>query len=426
MILEDNASDSYLFTQILRSHGYTDLESIVDGLSGLDAILSAPPDLLLLDLNLPRLRGEEILRMIRSTNQLKKLPIIVISDFTDSNIREMEVLRLGADYYLHKPIEKDDLLLAISRILSDETGNRPHESADPSTSVSPHHFIRQSLSNILDDKSAVKKASQTIDQDAVEHEHYQGFELLEMIGSGGMGTVYKARQKSLNRLVALKVLMKNNKDAERAVGRFRRESRIMAKLAHRNIVQIIDAGDTPLTLYIAMEYMDCGTLYDRLKKGPLTRHEFQSLVIQSANALEYLHSQGVIHRDIKPGNVFLSKDWTAKLGDFGISRAQSLPGETGLVAGKREILGTPRFMAPELSQGVPADQRSDLFSLGRTLLKALLPGIRQPTISDIAKYREDIPPAAVDVLSRSTDQDPHARYVSVKEFAADMRTALEK
>ncbi|MGB3635925.1 MAG: protein kinase, partial [Rubrobacteraceae bacterium] len=210
--------------------------------------------------------------------------------------------------------------------------------------------------------------------------------LLDPVGHGGMGRVFRARDELLGRDVALKLLKPQHADNEQFVERFRRESKNVAALSHPNIVSVFDAGeDTDGSPYMAMEYIGGGTLAERIEKeGPLDSLEAAGIALQVACALEEAHGQGVIHRDIKPHNIFLVEEAASsngntgnglggiapggiKVGDFGIARAaaETAMTETSL------ILGTVRYLSPEQATGEDVGPESDLYSLGVVLYEMI-------------------------------------------------------
>jgi serine/threonine protein kinase len=193
------------------------------------------------------------------------------------------------------------------------------------------------------------------------------FRIVERIGAGGMATVFKAYQPALDRYVAVKVLPAYHARDPIFVKRFTQEARSVAKLAHPNIVQIHDFGNQDDITYIVMEYVDGGTLKDRLKR-PLSVPEAIEYMIQVAEGLDCAHRNGIIHRDVKPANMLLRKDGYLLLSDFGI--AKILEGTTNLTRVGTGI-GTPQYMSPEQGTGQPVDRRSDIYSLGIVLFHCL-------------------------------------------------------
>jgi formylglycine-generating enzyme required for sulfatase activity len=193
------------------------------------------------------------------------------------------------------------------------------------------------------------------------------YQILEELGRGGMAVVYKAWQASLHRHVALKVLPPYFRHDAQFLARFHREAVAAAGLSHPNIIQIHDFGEAEGMLYIAMEYLGGGSLHERIAAGPLPFDEAQRVLAQVGGALDYAHAQGLVHRDIKPGNVLFAGDGTAKVADFGIVRAAdgTRLTRTGI------LMGTPEYMAPEQASGANADHRSDLYALGVVLYRML-------------------------------------------------------
>jgi serine/threonine-protein kinase PpkA len=192
-----------------------------------------------------------------------------------------------------------------------------------------------------------------------------GYELLRQLGTGGMSTVWLALQQSLDRKVAIKIMRRvsdtSPDDARQFEKRFLLEGRTMARLPHRNIVAVYDIVSTDEVAYIAMEFLEGGTLAERMKEG-LSLGEAVAVVIQIAGALGYAHNQGIIHRDLKPANIMFRDGMTPVLTDFGIARQQDATAtrltQTGM------LVGTPNYMSPEQISGGDIDGRSDLYSLG--------------------------------------------------------------
>jgi WD40 repeat protein/predicted Ser/Thr protein kinase len=258
--------------------------------------------------------------------------------------------------------------------------------------------------------------------------------VLEELGKGAMGTVYKARDPVLERLVALKTVHPSLLSKGDTLARFQREARAAAKLQHSNIVTIYELGESEEALFIAMELLEGSDLaHAMVPADRLTRDQKIKIVIQICRGLDYAHKQGVFHRDVKPANVHVRPDLTVKLVDFGIARlADSNMTQTGLV------LGTPSYIAPEALIGARVDHRADMWAVG-VILYELLAGRRpyeSPTITSLV-YRivhEPLPPldgkglrlpaALVAVVHKALSKDPHDRYRDLAEMAVALEAVL--
>lgn len=191
---------------------------------------------------------------------------------------------------------------------------------------------------------------------------FGGYEILGLIGRGGMAAVYRAQQISMNRVVALKILPRHLAKDETYLQRFTREVEIVARLEHRAIVPVYDYGEEEEQPFIVMRYLSGGSLDDVLKDGPLTPERVLEVVEQIGPALDYAHSKQVLHRDLKPSNVLLDETGGAFLTDFGIARILGENSAPTLTT--QGVVGTPSYMSPEQAQGKELDGRSDLYALG--------------------------------------------------------------
>ena len=234
------------------------------------------------------------------------------------------------------------------------------------------------------------------------------YELEELVGSGGMSSVYRAYDRLLERRVALKLLHEQfGRDAS-YVERFRREARAVAQLSHSNIVTVIDRGEHSGRQYIVFEYVEGENLKEHVqRRGPLPLREAVELALQVARALAFAHHQGLVHRDVKPQNVLLNEIGLAKVTDFGIARSVEVDGltQTGTV------LGTGAYIAPEQARGEPVDAETDVYSLGVVLYELLtgrVPFEGENFVSVAMRHltepppplrvaRPDVPPLAVDL-----------------------------
>ncbi|HET6944904.1 MAG TPA: protein kinase, partial [Gaiellaceae bacterium] len=248
------------------------------------------------------------------------------------------------------------------------------------------------------------------------------YELVELVGTGGMSSVYKAHDRLLERNVALKVLHPHYGDDDEYVERFRREARAVAQLSHPNIVTVIDRGVDDGRQYIVFEYVDGENLKQLIERtGPLPIRQAIELGLQTAEALAFAHAHGLVHRDVKPQNVLLTPDGEAKVTDFGIAR--SLDVEHG-VTQTGTVLGTSNYISPEQASGEPVTPATDVYSLGVVLFELLtgdvpFPGenfvavamkhINDP-VPDVSSLRPDAPTRLVAAIERALEKDPRRRF----------------
>lgn len=263
-----------------------------------------------------------------------------------------------------------------------------------------------------------------------------GYEILDLIGRGGMAAVYRAQQVSMNRVVALKVLPRHLLDDATYLQRFHREVRIIAQLEHRNICPVHDYGEEDGQPYIVMRYMAGGSVDDRLREGPLPIELIVRIVAQVAPALDYAHAHHVLHRDLKPSNILLDDDDGAYLTDFGIAR---ILGETSSTLTTQGVVGTPSYMSPEQAQGLPLDARSDIYSLGVTLFE-MATG-RRPFESETPygvavmhvttpppsprSFNPNLPAAVENVILTALSKNRDSRYADAAALAAALQRAVD-
>ena len=240
-----------------------------------------------------------------------------------------------------------------------------------------------------------------------------GYEIEEVIGRGGMGVVYRARDRALERNVALKLIAPEYAGFTGFRGRFLAESRLAASLEHPNVVPIYAAGDQDGHLYIAMRYIEGRDLREILRDGVLTPERAIAICRQVASALDAAHEQGLVHRDVKPSNILIDASDRAYLADFGLSRLSSDPAKAPEIAAS---LGTIDYVAPEQIRGDAIDGRADVYSLGCVLYECLTGSAPFSIRSDVAllyAHLEEEPPAAPgleDVMAKALAKDPEERY----------------
>ncbi len=250
--------------------------------------------------------------------------------------------------------------------------------------------------------------------------------IVSLIGSGGMGDVYLAEDARLRRKVALKLLPAWFNREERLVARFTQEALAASALNHPNVPVVYEAGEIDQRHFIASEYVDGRPLADRISQGLIPWRETIEIGLQISRALQVAHAAGIIHRDVKPSNILIANNGTAKLTDFGIAKLvegieQQSRGDGSLTA-TGVVIGTPGYMAPEQSAGLRADARSDLWSLAAVLYE--MATSRKPTPGDTSIHTSSRLPLPLGrVLERALQPDPAKRYQAVDEFAAALTYA---
>jgi serine/threonine-protein kinase len=262
------------------------------------------------------------------------------------------------------------------------------------------------------------------------------YRLIERIGKGGMGEVYRAEHLRLGRESAVKLLPANLIGEADFLRRFEREALSAAELTHPNILAIYDYGEQDGTPYLVMPYIKGGTLKDRLQRGDITPTQFARYLTQIAEALDFAHAKGIVHRDVKPANVLIDEHEQAYLGDFGIAKA--LEGSESLTRTGMGV-GTPEYMAPEQAQG-RADPRSDLYALGimvYQLITGRVPYSGQSTVDVLMQHLQQPIPleplrglnpavarAFAPILQRALAKDPNHRYQTGRELMQAVNVAL--
>jgi len=240
--------------------------------------------------------------------------------------------------------------------------------------------------------------------------HFPQLEILDLIGRGGMGAVYKARQPSLDRLVALKILPPGVAGDAGFAERFTREARALARLSHPNIVAVYDFGQAAGLPFFVMEYVDGPNLREMERGGKLNPREALQIIRQICEALQFAHDEGIVHRDIKPENILLDKKGRVKIADFGIAKliGQTVP--DAALTGASDVVGTLHYMAPEQrDKPLTVDHRADIFSLGVVFYELLTGEL------PIGKFAPPSQKAQVDVrldevVVRALEREPAPRY----------------
>ncbi len=264
--------------------------------------------------------------------------------------------------------------------------------------------------------------------------HFPDLEILELLGHGGMGAVYKARQTKLDRLVALKIIRPECAEDPSFAARFHREARTLARLNHPNIVAIHDFGEVNVTdreagesqtrtvYYFLMEYVDGATLRQMIQAGRLEAQQALAVVPQICEALQFAHDEGVVHRDIKPENILLDQRGRVKIADFGLAMLAAASPQDLTLTGHGQVMGTPRYMAPEqMESSHEVDHRADIFSLG-VVFYEMLTGQTPAGHFDPPSKKVEVDVRLDEVVLRSMAREPERRYQQVSQVKSEVES----
>ncbi len=247
-------------------------------------------------------------------------------------------------------------------------------------------------------------------------------EVISLLGAGGMGAVYKARQPELDRFVALKLLPKDGAEENNFAERFNREARAMARLSHPNIVGVHEFGQAGGLFYFLMEFVDGANLRQLGQAGRMSAREALQIIPQICDALQYAHDEGVVHRDIKPENVLVDRKGRVKIADFGLAKILGHDAEAGRLTVEGQVMGTPHYMAPEqVERPMTVDHRADIYALGVVFYELLTGDL------PIGKFQPPSRKVQVDVrldeiVLRALENDPDRRYQRASEVKSRVET----
>jgi tRNA A-37 threonylcarbamoyl transferase component Bud32 len=251
--------------------------------------------------------------------------------------------------------------------------------------------------------------------------YFPQLEILELLGQGGMGAVYKARQPKLDRLVALKILPRESARDPSFAERFAREARALARLGHPNIVGIYDFGEVDGQYYFVMEFVDGADVRALLRSGQSTCHEALRIVTQVCEALQYAHDEGVVHRDVKPENILIDKRGRVKIADFGLAKLLDPSAVNFTLTASQQVMGTWYYMAPEqLERPQHVDHRADLYALG-VVLYELLTGRLPMGRFDPPSMQKVLDPRLDEIVFRALEREPERRYQQASQLQADLK-----
>ncbi len=305
----------------------------------------------------------------------------------------------------------------------------------PAAEATPARLQELLVTNGVVTATQLRRIGELVDQRR-SPQQIPGYRLIEKVGSGAMGTVFKAKQVSLDRTVAIKVLPRKHTEDESFVERFYAEGRAAARLNHANIVQAIDVGQAGDWHYFIMEFVEGHTVFDDLQqRGPYAEPEALQIIIQIAEALQHAHELGFMHRDVKPKNIMITRSGVAKLADMGLARQVSDKEAAEAEAGK--AYGTPYYISPEQIRGsVDVDQRADIYGLGATFYHMVTGRVpfegSNPSAVMHKHLRQPLTPpdhinpklsaGVSEIIEMMMAKDRDERYRSATELLEDLRS----
>lgn len=354
LVVDDSRELRTVLSAQLRKLGF-EVQVAINGVDGLEKAALFKPNIIIMDIMMPQMDGLTATKKIREDPDLLHIPVILLSALGEEG-DVVEGIDAGADEYLVKPFRQGELAAKV-RILLRKSSSAARKLDD--TTV-------QGL-DAVEDNEAVRRFKET---GQVVSKDFAGFTILDKLGQGGTSTVYRAMEPIGLKPVALKIISPFAAIKEGFLKRLHRSNEISVKLQHPNVVRTFTMGEYEGVHFMVQELVEGQALDAFLQEGatPITEEEARTFMAQIADGIDYLDGRGLIHRDIKPGNIYVSNNGTAKLGDFGLSRLSEDVGQTA----EGYLLGTPHYISPEQANGAKdLDARADLYSLGATFYHLL-------------------------------------------------------
>jgi len=429
LIVEDHEDTRETLRDCLEEFGYT-VETAADGVEGLEQVRAKAFDLVITDLNMPRLGGLQLLQAIR--NETQGPDLLMLS--ADGQIsRAVDAMRLGAINYLVKPVDVDQLVGEVRAVMQARRDRATERDVVGTITVHGHH----TRPLVPDPASTDPRGGRGPDGGGLPRTIGR-YQVLSELGSGGMGTIFKCFDPALARTVAVKIVAEQADHGGRddLLRRFACEAQAAGMLRHPNIVTVYDyAAGAEGPVYLAMEYLAGSSLAALLAaSGKLSWQRAAVIAFQLADALEFAHRNQVIHRDVKPANVFILDRDVAKILDFGIAK---LANSELTVPGT--FVGSPRYLAPESFRGARIDYRADQFSLGSVLYE-MVAGVPAFDFTDfyagvhhilsedpkpLERLVPDAPSELYDIVERLHQKDPDRRYHNEMRLLGDLKDLTE-
>lgn len=407
-----------LLVTSFREQGFRVLTAAGDR-EALARLHSDKPSCLLLDLGIADLGGLDLLRSIHRDPPSGDLIVVVLSESAELE-QKLACLSAGAHEYLVRPVDAREVVARVQRFLRmiDEI----RHAAPPPAQAEKRYLVPMATLDKDESHGTVDLISPSADSFARIKPNYGIYRVENLIGSGGMGYVFKAYEEPLDRFVAVKILSRKLSSSPEFVQRFRHEAKVLASLNHPGIAFIYSFGEEEGEHYFAMQWCPGGSLEDLVrKKGRLELLPAVDILLQCAHALHAASRKGIVHRDIKPTNLLFDENQQIKIVDFGLASGDK---NSVRITQAREFIGTPSFMAPEQAQSSTVDHRADIYALGITFYYMLYgrhPYEANSAIEMLIKHASEpfpayesldgrVPKSAYDVMTAMTQKNPDDRY----------------
>lgn len=438
LIVDDDEDLRKLLTTVLQDEGFKPIPA-VSGQEAIDKLQKEKPQLMILDLVLPDMQGDELCRIIKDNPMLKDIIIFILSGTADLETK-LVCFDSGANEYLVKPVDTRELVARIKRFIRmiDEFKSVPAAAAAVlSPAIERPHIVPVSKSKEKSHGTVDLLGESAAESFAKIKPKYGIYRVEHLIGSGGMGYVFKAHDEPLDRYVAIKILSKKFSNSPEFVERFRREAKVLAAINHPGIAFIYSFGEEEGEHYFAMQWCPGGSLADYVRQNDRIEVLLAiEIILQCAHALAAASRKGVVHRDIKPSNILFDENGHIKIVDFGLAIAETT---SSRITHVQEFLGTPSFMAPEQAQSSSVDHRADIYSLGITLYYILYgkhPYEANSAIEMVIKHASEpfpkydslggkIPREPYNIIERMTQKSPENRYPDYNSLIHDLESARD-
>lgn len=395
----------------------------------LDRLHAEKPSCLLLDLGIADFGGLDLLRAIHADPPSPDLVVMVLSESTELD-QKLACLAAGAHEYLVRPVDVREVVARMQRFL--RMIEEIRRSVPPPPQVEKRYLVPVATLDKDASHGTVDLIGASGDSYARIKPNYGIYRVENLIGSGGMGYVFKAYEEPLDRFVAVKILSRKLSSSPEFVQRFRHEAKVLASMNHPGIAFIYSFGEEDGEHYFAMQWCPGGSLEDMVrKKGRLELLPAVDILLQCTHALQAASHKGIVHRDIKPSNLLFDENQQVKIVDFGLASAEKT---SVRITQSQEFIGTPSFMSPEQAQSSQVDHRADIYALGITFYYMLYgrnPYEANSAIEMLIKHASEafpaydsldgrIPKAAYDVMARMTQKSPDDRYADYPGLIEDL------